>query len=54
MLLEDYSKPAIQSHKGLKSWWSSANFRNILIKIDGMAKALFRLFHASRDAGVAG
>jgi len=29
-------------------------FSNILIKIDGMAKALFRLFHASRDAGVAG
>src|SRR4029077_18609566 len=29
-------------------------FSNILIKIAVMAKALFRLFHASRDAGIAG
>ena len=33
MLLEDYSKPAIQSHKGFKSWSSSANFRISLSRL---------------------
>ena len=54
ILLEDYSIPPIQSHKGFRSSSSIAKCANALIKRDGMPQANFRLFHASRDARVAG
>ena len=40
--------------QGLQIFIVDRQFPHVLIKIDRMSKALFRLFHAARDARVAG
>ena len=49
----DYSKPAIQSHKGFRCSSSSANARMSLSRSIACPKALFRLVHAC-DARITG
>ena len=54
MLLEDYSKPAINPIRASDPHRRSPICRMSLSSIDRMSQALFRLFHAARDARVAG
>jgi hypothetical protein len=48
----------LQTSNPIPQWFQIAivdsQFPNVFIKLNGMAQVLFRLFHASLDAGVAG